>query len=247
MMIRRFLLGVVSFICALWVSVGTVWASDLSPEGWSILIQSYTRGPDDVQFTCIVPSGTTSIEYALYSSTYASSPYYENTIGVTPDSNNEVTFFVYNMQGGGYVTYIKMAPTVNGVQQSLPDYFFILQMDVAVFIDGITPSVLEQLQSAWSNFEQATGVGGVIQSGQALQSAFSSVQSGGLDSAGGGSLAFSVPIIQSKYGNVTATLFSAQQLEQMKWLSTARLGIEAVMWITFVVYLLARFSPIFKV
>jgi hypothetical protein len=225
----------------------TAYADDLSPQGWDVQILSYTRGPNYCDFTVSLPPGYDGVITYEYTANNDQTLYNtQENLHMTPDSNGDYEFILYDMQGGGQDTYIKMvAVDDNGDETPLPSYFFVLQMDVAVYVDGISQDTLDELQQAFQDFEDATGVGGVIQTGQALQQALSSVND--FSSLGSGDLSFSVPITEWNGQQVTVTLFSQQELAQYTWLQTVHDVMVAAMWITLVLILIQRFSPIFKV
>ena len=218
-----------------------------SPSGWDVQILSYTRGPNYCDFTVSLPPGYNGVITYEYTSTNSTTLYNtQQNLNMTPDSNGDFEFTVYNMQGGGQDTYMKMvAVDSNGDETSLPSNFFILQMDVAVYLDGIDPQTLQDLQDAVSNLETSTGIGGVIQTAQSLQNAVTGVS--GFSSLGSGDLSFSVPITEWNGQEVDVTLFSASQLQKYTWLQTVHDVMVAAMWVTLVLILIQRFSPVFKV
>jgi hypothetical protein len=236
---------------ALFLTAPIAYADNWAPAGWDVQLNSYTRGPDYVRVTVTVPTDAVQVNTYMYEHSYDTQPYTVQHRPVTPDANGQCTFFIYNMLGGGYPTYIRMTYVdSNGNESPLPANMFILQLDVAVYLDGISPDTLAKLQDALNNLEGRTGVGQVIGAGQALQNALSGIT--GFSGAGSGDLAFTVPIVHpSDFGlslpNVDVTLMSQDQLSRLTWLSTVRTIIEAAIWITFVVYLVARFAPMFKV
>lgn len=222
-------------------------SSNMAPSGWDVQINGYTRGPNFTDWTLTLPAGYDHVKWYLYTSTTDTTPYYTHESGVlTPDSNGEVSTTLYDMQGGGNVTYIKATAVDDvGDETALPTNYFVLQLDVAVYLDGISSDVLSQLQTAWTQFEDSTPVGQIQQAGTDLDNAVTGIT--GYSASGSGDLSFSVPIITGKYGTVNATLFSSDQLAKLTWLSEVQTAIEAMMWITFVLWMIARFTPLFKV
>lgn len=227
--------------------VPDAWAGSSSPSDWDVQIESYSRGPNYCTFTVSLPSGYDGVNTYEYTATTDSNPYrVQHNSGMTANSDGTYTFFLYDMQGGGYDTYLKMTATDDaGDETSLPSDFFILQMDVAVYLDGISPDVLAELQDAWNNFEGVTPVGPIVKAGQDFQDAIGGVS---FSERGGGDLAFTVPIIgDNPYGSpVNVTLFSSDELAQLTWLSVVRDALDALMWITFVLWMIQRFAPMFK-
>lgn len=236
--------GVLGALLAFVFSIVPAFAS-ASPSGWDVQIESYTRGPNYVRMDVSLPDGATGINFYEYEHSYDSGPYNVQRNSALPAQNSDGTYtvFIYNMLGGGVPTFMKMTyDDAAGNESSLPANFFILQLDVAVYLDGISADTLAKLQSALANLEDSAGVGSAVSAGQTLQNGFSSM--GGFSGRNSGDLSFSVPIIP---GQPPVVLFSSDQLAQLTWLQYVQTALIAGMWILFVIYLIKRFSPIFKV
>lgn len=234
---------------ALSVLPGLVGWAGFEPTGWDVQIISYSRGPDYLNVYVDAPADAYQVKVYEFEHTWDAQPYNVETKTIHPDPDTgESNFQIYDMVGGGAPTYIKMTwVDFNGVESPMPAYFWVMTLDVPVWIDGISKSALEKLQDAISNLENTIGIGQVNDQGQTLIDSLRGLRDSGLSGAGSGDLAFTVPIVHSKWGNVDATLFSSDEMAKLTWLSYVRTGIQAAMWITFVVYMVARFSPMFKV
>lgn len=237
----------------LFMSPATAYAdTNYSPAGWDVQINSWTYGPEQAQFTVTVPSDTSDIKVYLYEQDDVNgySAYETQDHFCTPDSNDQVTFSQADLKGGT-PTYIKMTVVENGVESQLPNYFFIISEEQRVHVDNwadafsVSQTTINQLQQAITNLQNATGVGDVTSAGTALQNGLDGISN--YSGQGSGDLSFTIPIIHSQYGNVDATLFSADELSKLTWLSTVNDVLVAGMWIMFVVWAVGRFSPSFKV
>lgn len=248
----RVLLGVTALFLFLSPSVALADTSS-TPSGWTVLIEGWTHQANYVEFTVLLPTGATGVhvyDYKALTDSVSYSDFAHTNLGL--DSNGYAHFFVYDMLGGGYPTFFKMTPIwADGTESPQPSNEFVLQLDVSVWIDGISASVLAKLQGAIGNLQDATGVGQATSAGTALKNSLGGI--GSFSTAGGGDLAVTIPISIDHSVNgvdmpaVTVTLFTTEQLAKLPWLKTLQDILRATMWVGFVVFLVQRFAPIFKV
>ena len=233
---------------------GVAFAATLSAP----VVESEMNGAGSAQFTVTYPSGTTALNVNIDQYTDSTSPYQTTVIQVPADSTSD-TFVLPNMISG-QASYVEFQAT--DTEGDVSPWSSFTVAEVAAPYQNVWIENWSEFEDWLSNFLQnfftvTPAAQTTMNNGlQAVQSAIgvtqtsslaTTLQSFGTFTPNDSALTFSVPIIDSKYGDVNASLFSSSQLAKFTWLPLLRSIAKAVLWISFASFVILRFAPVFMV